>query len=130
MKDTLSGFCGFIGGITSYVLGNRLDIECLLFVISLDIFLGVLACFVNPKLMFDSRKMRSGLLHKVLVITLVAFSFQLDNLCGTNGIIMKTVVWFFITNEFLSCVENAGKCGVKYPAVIKNSLKQLKGVVK
>lgn len=130
MKDTLSGFCGFIGGITSYILGNPLDIECLLFVMSLDVFLGVLACFVNTKLTFNSTKMRMGLLRKILVITLVAFSIQLDSLCGTNGIIMKTVVWFFITNEFLSCVENAGKCGVKYPVVIKNSLEQLKGVVK
>lgn len=130
MKDTLSGFCGFIGGITSYLLGNRLDVEFLLFVISVDVFLGVLACFVNPKLMFDSSKMRMGLLRKLLVITLVVFSLQLDNMCGTDGIIMKTVAWFFITNEFLSCVENAGKCGIKYPAVIKNSLEQLKGVIK
>lgn len=130
MKDTIMGLGGIIGGFTSYVFGCTHDIEYLLLIISLDIFLGVLACFVNSKLMFNSSKMRRGLIYKFAEITIVGCGSQLDLLCNTNGIIMKTVAWFFIANECLSCVENAGKCGVKYPAVIKNSLEQLKGVVK
>lgn len=130
LKDTIVTICGVVGGFLSYVFGGNYDIECLLIMVSLDIFIGVLACFVNPKLMFNSAKMRRGLIYKFIEITLVVVSYKLDLLCNTNGIIMKTVCWFAIANEFLSCVENAGKCGVKYPAIIENSLEQLKGIDK
>ena len=130
MKDTIIGICGCIGGFLSWCLGNNQDINYLLFVITIDIFIGVLACFVNPKLMFNSATMRRGLIHKVIVITLVALSHQLDYLCNSNGIIMKTVCWYFIVNEFLSCIENMGKCGVKYPKILRNNLEQLKGGIK
>lgn len=127
MKDSIAVIGGFIGGLLSYCFGNSQDVTYLLFIITLDIFIGVLACFVNPRLMFNSCKMRTGLIHKVIVIALVAFSHQLDYLCNTDGIIMKMVCWCFITNEFLSCIENMGKCGVKYPKILQNSLEQLKG---
>lgn len=127
MKDTIPVIGACIGGFLSYCFGNSHDIEYLLYVITLDIFLGVLACFINPKLMFDSAKMRTGLFHKFIVITIVAIAHQLDHMCNTNGLIMDCVCWYFIVNEFLSCVENTGKCGVKYPKILTNNLEQLKG---
>ena len=127
MKNTITIISGTVNGFLSWCFGNSQDVEYLLIVITIDIFLGVLACFVNPKLMFNSATMRTGLIHKVVVITLVALSHQLDYLCNSNGLIMKTVAWCFITNEFLSCIENIGKCGVKLPPIIQSSLEQLKG---
>ena len=127
MKDTIPVIGGVAGGFLSYCFGGSQDVEYLLFVITLDIFLGVLACFVNPKLMFNSAKMRTGLFHKFIVITLVAISHQFDGLCNTNGLIMKCVCWYFIVNEFLSCVENTGKCNIAYPKFLRDSLEQLKG---
>ena len=41
------------------------QIEMLLWCIALDIFVGVLASFVNPRLMFNSRKMFKGITKKL-----------------------------------------------------------------
>ena len=87
------------------------QIEMLLWCITLDIFVGVLASFINPKLMFNSRKMFKGITKKVVLLSLVAFAHHLD----------------IMMNEGMSVLENACKCGLNVPPIIKNSLEQLKG---
>lgn len=104
-------------------------LEFLLWCITLDIFIGTLASFVNPKLMFNSRKMFRGIVKKAVLLSVVAFSKHLDILMHTD-IICMTVVYFFIVNEGMSVLENCGKCGLKLPKIIENSLEQLKEVGK
>ena len=103
------------------------QIEMLLWCISLDIFVGCLASFVNPKLMFNSRKMFKGITKKIVLLTLVAFAHHLDIMMSTE-MIGLTACYFFIINEGLSVLENACKCGLDVPPIIKNSLEQLKGM--
>lgn len=104
-------------------------LEFLLWCITLDIFIGTLASFVNPRLMFNSRKMFRGIVKKAVLLSVVAFSKHLDILMHTD-IICMTVVYFFIVNEGMSVLENCGKCGLKLPKIIENSLEQLKEVGK
>lgn len=104
-------------------------LEFLLWCITLDIFIGTLASFVNPRLMFNSRKMFRGIVKKAVLLSVVAFSRHLDILMHTD-IICMTVVYFFIVNEGMSVLENCGKCGLKLPKIIENSLEQLKEVGK
>lgn len=103
------------------------QIEMLLWCISLDIFVGCLASFVNHKLMFNSRKMFKGVTKKIVLLALVAFAHHLDIMMGTE-MIGLTACYFFIINEGLSVLENACKCGLDVPPIIKNSLEQLKGM--
>ncbi len=103
------------------------QIEMLLWCISLDIFVGCLASFVNPKLMFNSRKMFKGITKKIVLLALVAFAHHLDIMMSTE-MIGLTACYFFIINEGLSVLENACKCGLDVPPIIKNSLEQLKGM--
>lgn len=103
------------------------QIEMLLWCISLDIFVGCLASFVNPKLMFNSRKMFKGITKKIVLLALVAFAHHLDIMMSTE-MIGVTTCYFFIINEGLSVLENACKCGLDVPPIIKNSLEQLKGM--
>lgn len=103
------------------------QIEMLLWCISLDIFVGCLASFVNPKLMFNSRKMFKGITKKIVLLALVAFAHHLDIMMNTE-MIGLTTCYFFIINEGLSVLENACKCGLDVPPIIKNSLEQLKGM--
>lgn len=103
------------------------QIEMLLWCISLDIFVGCLASFVNPKLMFNSRKMFKGITKKIVLLALVAFAHHLDIMMNTE-MIGVTACYFFIINEGLSVLENACKCGLDVPPIIKNSLEQLKGM--
>ena len=99
----------------------------LLWCITLDIFVGVLASFINPKLMFNSRKMFKGITKKVVLLSLVAFAHHLDIMMNTEMIGLSTC-YFFIINEAMSILENAVKCGLDVPPIIRNSLEQLKGM--
>lgn len=104
------------------------QIEMLLWCITLDIFVGVLASFINPRLMFNSRKMFKGITKKIVLLSLVAFAHHLDIMMNTE-VIGLTCCYFFIINEGMSVLENACKCGLDVPPIIRNSLEQLKGTV-
>lgn len=113
----------------SYCFGVvSLQIEMLLWCITLDIFVGVLASFINPRLMFNSRKMFKGITKKIVLLSLVAFAHHLDIMMNTE-VIGLTCCYFFIINEGMSVLENACKCGIDVPPIIRNSLEQLKGTV-
>lgn len=103
------------------------QIEMLLWCITLDIFVGVLASFINPRLMFNSRKMFKGITKKIVLLSLVAFAHHLDIMMNTEMIGLSTC-YFFIINEGMSILENAVKCGLTVPPIIRNSLEQLKGM--
>lgn len=103
------------------------QLELLIWAISLDIFIGVLASFINPNLMFNSRKMFKGVAKKIVLMTLVCLAHQLDHMMGTEMIALSSC-YFFIVNEVMSILENACKCGLEVPPIIKNSLEQLKGM--
>lgn len=103
------------------------QIEMLLWCIALDIFVGVLASFINPRLMFNSRKMFKGITKKIVLLSLVAFAHHLDIMMNTEVIGLSTC-YFFIINEGMSILENAVKCGLDVPPIVKNSLEQLKGM--
>lgn len=103
------------------------QIEMLLWCICCDIFVGCLASFINPKLMFNSRKTFKGIMKKIVLLALVAFAHHIDIMMNTETIGL-TVCYFFIINEGLSVLENACKCGLDVPPIIKNSLEQLKGM--
>lgn len=103
------------------------QLELLIWAISLDIFIGVLASFINPNLMFNSRKMFKGVAKKIVLMTLVCLGHQLDHMMGTEMIALSSC-YFFIVNEVMSILENACKCGLDVPPIIKNSLEQLKGM--
>ena len=111
----------------SYCFGINPALEFLLWCITLDIVIGVLASFVNPKLYFNSRKMFKGITKKIILLSLVAFSNQLDSLMHTDMICLTTT-YYFIINEGLSCLENSAKCGLKLPKILQTSLEQLKGL--
>lgn len=103
------------------------QLELLIWAISLDIFIGVLASFINPNLMFNSRKMFKGVAKKIVLMTLVCLAHQLDHMMNTEMISLSSC-YFFIVNEVMSILENACKCGLDVPPIIKNSLEQLKGM--
>lgn len=103
------------------------QLELLIWAISLDIFIGVLASFINPNLMFNSRKMFKGVAKKIVLMTLVCLAHQLDHMMGTEMIALSSC-YFFIVNEVMSILENACKCGLDVPPIIRNSLEQLKGM--
>lgn len=126
-ENSFSVILGIIGGFLSYCFDASPMFHVLLWAITLDIFIGVMASFINIKLAFNSKRMMRGICKKIVLLSLVAFSHQLDMMLQTD-IICRTVTCFFIANEGLSCLENAGKCGLKLPKILEDSLEQVKGL--
>lgn len=126
-ENSFSVVLGVVGGFLSYCFDISPMFEVLLWAITLDIIIGVMASFINVRLQFNSKRMTKGICKKIVLLSLVAFSHHLDIMMQTD-IICRTVTCFFIANDGLSCLENAGKCGLKLPKMLANSLEQLKGV--
>lgn len=61
---------------------------------------------------------------KMVILCLVTLSHELDKALG-QAITQPFVVWFFIANEGLSVIENAGKAGLPIPEKLKETLEQL-----
>ena len=67
-----------------------------------------------------------GICRKVLIFLLVGIGNIIDVLViGSGSIVRTTVIFFYLSNEGLSILENAAYLGLPVPTIIKNVLKQL-----
>ena len=68
-----------------------------------------------------------GGLRKILILVIVAVSVVLDHtLLPGQSTIRDVVCGYYIAEEALSILENAGACGVKLPGILLKTLEQLK----
>ena len=116
---------GAIGMVTTYLFGAWNSVlEALIYAMVIDYISGVLAAYVNPDMALDSHRGFQGICKKLMILLLVSLAHFLDNAMGQQ-LICVAVTWFFLGNEGLSILENAGKAGLPIPAKLKNTLKQL-----
>ena len=124
-ENSVSILIGVIGGFLSYCFDISPFFEVLLWAMSIDIIVGVLASFIHPRLMFNSKRLARGICKKVIILTIVAFSHHLDIMLHLD-VICCTVTCFFISSDGLSILENAAKCNLPIPNVLVKSLEQIK----
>lgn len=74
-----------------------------------DIVTGFIQAIINKNV--DSTKMRTGLLHKILILVILILSFVLDN-AFSLPICSKLVSIYIIMMELTSIVENITKAGI------------------
>ena len=116
---------GAIGMVTTYLFGEWNSVlEALIFAMVIDYISGVLAAYVHD-MALDSHRGFQGICKKLMILLLVSLAHFMDNAMGQQQLICVAVTWFFLGNEGLSILENAGKAGVPIPAKLKNTLKQL-----
>lgn len=123
-ENALTIIVGVIGGFLSYCFDISPFFHVLLWAISIDLLVGILASFINEHMKFNSKTLSKGICKKIVVLTLVAFSHQLDIMLNLD-VICRTVTCFFTASDGLSILENAGKCGVPIPKILAKSLEQL-----
>jgi toxin secretion/phage lysis holin len=114
-----------IGGYLGYILGG-LDgfIYALITFVVIDYLTGLMAAIVERKL--SSEIGFRGIFKKVLIFLLVAIGNVVDkNLIGTGGSIRTAVIFFYISNEGISIIENSIRIGLPVPEKLKNVLEQL-----
>ena len=67
-----------------------------------------------------------GICRKVLIFVLVGMANILDmHVIGTGCVLRTAVLFFYISNEGVSVLENAGHLGLPIPARLLNVLEQL-----
>ncbi len=84
----------------------------------MDYITGVMCAIVDKKL--SSSVGFKGVFRKALIFILVGAANLIDVRIIGNGSVLRTAVFFFyISNEGLSLVENAGYLGLPIPAKLK-----------
>lgn len=114
-----------IGGWLGYFLGGMdgLLYALIAFVIA-DYITGVMCAAADKKL--SSEVGFRGIFKKVLIFMLVGVASILDaQVIGTGSVLRTAVIFFYISNEGLSLVENAAYLGLPVPASVKKVLEQL-----
>lgn len=125
MKDIICSILAGIGTGLVYLWGGfDVAMQCLLIAIALDYVSGIIKAFVLKQL--SSNVGFKGILKKVGILVVVALAVLIDRVTGESGAIRTLVIYYFVANEGLSIIENAGKAGLPIPHSIKEALEALK----
>ena len=114
-----------IGGWLGYFLGgcDGLLYALIAFVV-IDYLTGVM-CAINDKTL-SSEVGFKGICRKVLIFLLVGIANILDvHVIGAGSVLRTAVIFFYISNEGVSLLENAAHLGLPVPQKIKAVLEQL-----
>ncbi len=130
MLKEIVGYCqpGFpaVGGALGWFVGG-LDgfLYALIAFVVIDYLTGLLAAGVQKKL--SSEVGFKGIAKKIAIFLLVGIANIIDVDVIQNGTALRTaVIFFYLSNEGLSILENAGNIGLPIPEKLKTMLSQLK----
>ena len=114
-----------IGGWLGYFLGgcDGLLIALTIFVV-FDYITGVMCAIADKKL--SSEVGFKGICRKVLIFVLVGIGNVIDiQVLSQPGVLRTAIIFFYLSNEGLSLVENAAHLGLPVPEKLKSVLEQL-----
>lgn len=116
-----------IGTILLYYIGGMDKlIYTLIALVSVDYITGVVSAVMHKEL--DSRVGYKGIFHKIIIFCLVGVANLLDrNILNSGEVLRTAVILYYIANEGVSIIENAGEIGIPIPEKLLDVLQQLKG---
>lgn len=114
----LGGYVGwFLGGVDGFMYA-------LIIFVVIDYVTGLMVAVLERKL--SSEVGFRGIFKKVLIFTLVGIGNIIDVYLIKNGSAIRTaVLFFYISNEGISIIENSAKIGLPIPQKLKDILEQL-----
>ncbi len=114
-----------IGGWLGYFLGGWDELlYALIAFVAIDYITGVICAISNHTL--SSEVGFKGICRKVLIFLLVGIGSILDaHVIGSGSVLRTAVIFFYISNEGVSILENAARLGLPVPEKIKVVLEQL-----
>ncbi|MGI6225676.1 MAG: phage holin family protein [Peptococcales bacterium] len=114
------------GACTTYLFGGWSSLlGILLAFVVLDYVTGVLASGVEGNL--SSSIGLKGIARKVFIFVMVAVAHLVDTSLGDGHIFRDATIFFYLANEFLSILENAGRVGLPVPDILQQAIEVLKG---
>lgn len=114
-----------IGGWLGWFLGGCDGLlYALIAFVAADYITGVMCAIIDKKL--SSEVGFKGIFKKVLIFMLVGVANILDvQVIGAGSILRTAIIFFYISNEGVSLLENAGHLGLPIPTKLKDVLEQL-----
>jgi len=122
----LQGVVASLGGIIGFMYGKINGIfSALIFFMLIDYITGVICAIIDKKI--SSKIGFIGICKKILILIMVSLGYLLDNFVFKDGDILKTsLIFFYLSNEGISILENVSYIGLPIPHKIKKFLCQLK----
>lgn len=116
--STLGGFLGwYLGGMDGFLYA-------LIAFVVVDYITGVMCAVVDKKL--SSAVGFKGIFRKVLIFALVGIANILDvYVLGEGSVLRTAVIFFYLSNEGVSLLENAAHLGLPVPEKMRDALQQL-----
>lgn len=117
--------CATLGGALGWLLGgfNSLIYALIAFVL-LDYMTGVILAIQEKKV--SSEIGFKGIGKKILIFILVAFGNIIDQYVFNTGSALRSMlIMFYLSNEGISIIENAGKMGLPLPQKLKTVIQKL-----
>ena len=114
-----------VGGWLGYFLGGCDGmLYALIAFVAIDYITGVM-CAISDKTLSSEVGFR-GICRKVLIFLLVGIGNIIDvQVLGSPGVLRTAVIFFYLSNEGVSLLENAAHLGLPVPDAIKTVLEQL-----
>ena len=114
-----------IGGWVGWFLGGMDGlIYALIAFVAIDYLTGVM-CAIDDCTLSSEVGFR-GICRKMLIFCLVAIGHIIDSTVIQSGSTLRTaVIFFYLSNEGISILENAGHLGLLIPKKLKAILEQL-----
>ncbi|NZA37142.1 phage holin family protein [Eubacterium callanderi] len=116
--SALGGGIGwFLGGLDGFLYA-------LIAFVVIDYITGVMCAIADKKL--SSNVGFRGIFRKVLIFVMVGIGNLIDTqLIGSGEALRTAVIFFYISNEGVSLLENAAHIGLPIPEKLKDVLAQL-----
>ncbi|WP_127837239.1 phage holin family protein [Clostridium prolinivorans] len=114
----IGGYIGwFLGGVDGFMYA-------LITFVVIDYVTGLMVAVLERKL--SSEVGFRGIFKKVLIFVMVGIGNIIDVHLIKNGSAIRTaVIFFYVSNEGISIIENSAKIGLPIPEKLKDVLKQL-----
>ena len=116
---------GAVGVWLGYFLGGCDGLLYALIAFAVIDYITGVMCAVNDRKLSSAVGFR-GICRKVLIFLLVGIANILDiHVVGPGSVLRTAVIFFYISNEGVSLLENASHLGLPVPEKIKEVLEQL-----
>ena len=114
-----------VGGWLGWFLGGCDGLlYALIAFVTIDYITGVMCAVADHNL--SSEVGFKGIAKKVLIFLLVGIGHIIDTqVIGSGSVLRTAVIFFYISNEGVSLVENAAHLGLPIPTKLKDVLEQL-----
>lgn len=114
-----------LGGTLGWFLGGADGfLYALIAFVVIDYITGMMCAVADREL--SSKVGFKGICRKVIIFLLVGVANLLDvYIIGTGSVLRTAVIFFYLSNEGLSLLENGAHLGLPIPEKIKNVLAQL-----